>query len=432
MDVIFPVLLFLFIGAIAIFLCASVYKQNEERVWLTSWLWVALVLRLGAAALFATLPETRIFHEDADGYEYIGMAVARIWHGGPGVQLMPDMLQNYGYKYVVASLYYVFGQFQALPSCLNCVVGTISVFLVYHLARQFFHQLVARRAALLTALIPSMILWNAIALKESLMSLLILLALVSCVALKRRFSFWPIVGITVSVVAIQPLRYYMVYFLGFAIVVSLFLERGVRMVSGLYKQLVVVAAMAALLAIVGISGRFDEGATTLSLANVSHFRHGMAVTASSGFDADVDISTPAGALAFLPIGMANLLLGPFPWQMGSLRALLAAPETIYWWILFPSLIRGFIWSLRNRFSETSPLLLFAVTLTIAYSLMHGNIGSGFRQRGQIFIILFIFASFGLFKRRAERAGINPKLLLSDRLQEPTATPPAAAAARPAA
>src|SRR6185312_316927 len=136
MDVIFPVLLFLFIGAIAIFLCASVYKQNEERVWLTSWLWVALVLRLGAAALFATLPETRIFHEDADGYEYIGMAVARIWHGGPGVQIMPDMLQNYGYKYVVASLYYVFGQFQALPSCLNCVVGTISVFLVYHLARQ--------------------------------------------------------------------------------------------------------------------------------------------------------------------------------------------------------------------------------------------------------------------------------------------------------
>lgn len=422
MDVVFPVALFMFIGAIAIFLCAGVYK-NEERVWLTSWLWGALVLRLGTAALFATLPETRIFHEDAEGYEVIGMAVARVWHGGPGVQLNPDLLQNYGYKYVAAGLYYVFGQFQALPSCLNCVVGTVSVFLVYHLTRQFFHALVARRAAMLTALIPSMILWNAIALKESLMSLLILLALLSCVALKRRFSFWPIVGITVSVVAIQPLRYYMVYFLGFAIVVSLFLERGVRMVSGVYKQLLVIGAVVALLALAGVSGRFDEGATTLSLANVSKFRHGMAITASSGFDVDADISTPGGALAFLPIGMANLLLGPFPWQMGSLRALLAAPETLYWWILFPSLIRGFIWSVRKRFAETSPLSLFAVTLTIAYSLMHGNIGSGFRQRGQIFIVLFVFASYGVLKRRAQRVGIDPELLLNEHLRTQRQQPP---------
>ena len=36
---------------------------------------------------------------------------------------------------------------------------------------------------------------------------------------------------------------------------------------------------------------------------------------------------------------------------------------------------------------------FALTMTLAYSLMHGNIASGFRQRAQIFIILFIYSSY---------------------------------------
>jgi hypothetical protein len=119
----------------------------------------------------------------------------------------------------------------------------------------------------------------------------------------------------------------------------------------------------------------------------------------------------------LPLGVAELLLGPFPWQFGSIRALFAAPETIYWWILFPGVIRGMSWSARRRFSETSPLLLFAVTMTCAYALMHGNVGSGFRQRSQIFVILFIFASFGAYKKRAERANIDPNHLLSEELRQ---------------
>jgi hypothetical protein len=419
MDVIYPVALCFALGGFAIFICASRYR-GSERAWLVAWLWVALGLRLTVAALFAAAPETRIFHEDAEGYEWMGMGVARGWHGvGPDIGPLPDLPQNYGYKYIAAAIYYVFGQFQALPSCINCVVGTVSVFLVYHLARQFFHPLVARRAALLTALIPSMILWNAMALKESVMSLLILVALLSCVALKRRLSFWSVAGIAGSLAAMQPVRYYMVYFLGFAIVVSLFLERGVRMVSGIYKQLVVVGAVAVFLLMIGLSGKVNSDASTLSLATVSRFRHNMALTAASGFDTNADISTPGGALAYLPIGLSNLLLGPFPWQLGSMRALFAAPETLYWWLLFPSLLRGLIWSVRQRFADTSPLVLFAIILTIAYSLMHGNVGSGFRQRSQIFIILFIFASFGVFKRRAEAAGIDPNKLLSERL---TGTP----------
>jgi 4-amino-4-deoxy-L-arabinose transferase-like glycosyltransferase len=422
MEIIYPLTLFLVIGAGCIALCART-EVGAERTWLVTWLVIALALRLGAATMFAAFPSTRIFHEDADGYEWVGMAIARDWHGTGQGGPISDLLENYGYRNVTAAVYYVFGQYAPLAAYLNCVIGTLTVFVVYQLARHFFHPLIARRAALLTALVPSMILWNAVALKESLMSLLIVLALLSCVRLKRRFTVWALIGVAASLAAVQPLRYYMIYFLGFAIAASLFLERGLRLLTGVYKQLLLVVAVATLLVIVGIASRVNDDAATLTLQQVSRFRHGMATTAASGFSADVDISTPGGALAFLPIGMANLLLGPFPWQLGSMRALFAAPETIYWWLLFPSLIRGLVWSIRSRFANTSPLVLFAVTMTSAYSLMHGNIGSGFRQRSQIFVILFIFAAFGLFKRRADRAGIDTNHLLSDELKNRVVTPP---------
>jgi hypothetical protein len=426
MNIAYPLVLFASIGGVAIFLCARAYRDDQR--WLTTWLTTALVLRMLAATMFAAIPATRMAHEDADGYEWLGMAMARGWLGmGPVLDPLGEINQNYGYKYISAGIYYVLGQYAPLLSYFNCVIGMLCVFLVYHLARQFFHTIVARRAALLTALVPSMILWSSVAMKDVIMSFLILIGLTSSVAFKRRASFWSMAGIAGSIAAMQPVRYYMVYFLGFAIVVSLFFERGLRMFSGIYKQIVLVLAVVVLLALVGISGNVSDGAATLTLQRLSMFRRGMATTANSGFDASADISTPGGALTLLPLGVAELLLGPFPWQFGSLRALFAVPETIYWWILFPSLLRGLIWSTRQRFAETSPLVLFAVVMTAAYSLMQGNIGSGFRQRSQIFVILFIFASFGLFKKRAERANIDGNLLLVNALKEPPRQPEGAPA-----
>lgn len=422
MDVVYPLLLFGLLGGFAIVLCIRTLPL-EERSGVARWIWIGFTLRLAAATMFAAVPATRVFHEDAAGYEWLGMRLALAWqHQGPPVDVFTGASQNYGYPYLAGAIYYVFGHVPALASYFNCVIGAITIYLVYRLARLLFHPLVAQRAAILTAVIPSMILWSSTAIKDPLMAFLILIGLLSCVSLKHRFSLPAALGICFSLVAIQPVRFYMVYFLGFAILTSLLLERGIGLFSGVYKQIVVGAVLVGLLVMVGFAGRAQEGLDAMSLSRVSNFRHGMAISANSGFNADVDVSTTGGALLFLPIGIANLLLGPFPWQFGSLRALMAAPETIYWWLLFPSVLRGMWWMFRKRFAETSPLLLFAVTMTAAYALAQGNVGSGFRQRAQIFIILFIFAGLGRYRRRCERAGLDPDLLLAGQ----TVAPPAAA------
>jgi 4-amino-4-deoxy-L-arabinose transferase-like glycosyltransferase len=421
MDVIFPFLVFSLIGTMASYFCARSVPAPESR-WLFRVLLLAFALRMLTATAFALFPETRIFHDDATGYELHGLRIAAAWSGsGPPSELASVLEQNYGYFYFAAIIYYVFGAFACAVSYASALLGMLTVFLVYRLASRFFHLLVTRRAALMVAFTPSLILWSSMALKDPLMTFLIVLSLSSCVSFKQRASASSFLGTILPVIAIQPIRFYIVYFLGFAILLSLVLERGIRRLTGVSKQLLIGGAVVAMLALVGFSGRAQQGMDYLSFEKVSSFRRGMAASADSGFSADIDVSTPAGAIAFLPVGVAVLLLGPFPWQFTSLRAILAGPETIIWWFMFPSLLRGLRFAFRKRFTEISPLILFSFTLTSAYSLVHGNVGSGFRQRAQIFVFLFIFAAVGQYLKQCRRRGLDERLLLKG---EPASDPAA--------
>jgi hypothetical protein len=420
MDVILPLLELGLVGTL-VFATLTRRMSEEERGWIMRILMFAFLARLLAATVFAMVPGTRIFHDDADGYEMYGMHLAERWHGnGPPVH--HPHANNYGFFYVSGAVYFVFGTFRAATSYFNCLLGTINIFLVYRLARRFFHVLVARRAALLLAFIPSMILWSALALKDTLTTMLIILALSSCVRLKDEMTPKNMILTLLPMVAIQPLRFYMLYFLMLAVIGSLMFERGSKLITGVPKTLIIGAGVMVLLVAVGLSGSAGSGTQFLDLEKVSSFRQGMAETANSGFAKDADVSTPLGALTFLPIGMAFLLLSPFPWQFTSLRSAFAAPETIMWWFMFPAMLRGLRYTMGKRFAAMSPVILFTFALVPAYSLIHGNVGSGFRQRAQIFVFLFIFTAVGQYAKKLQRAGRSPDLLLTDVAQPAPAQP----------
>jgi len=55
--------------------------------------------------------------------------------------------------------------------------------------------------------------------------------------------------------------------------------------------------------------------TYASLKEVQLRRTDMARGAASGFEKDADVSTTAGALRAMPLGIAYLLFAPFPWQL---------------------------------------------------------------------------------------------------------------------
>jgi 4-amino-4-deoxy-L-arabinose transferase-like glycosyltransferase len=411
LDIIIPLVTFSLIGWAVVILMGR-WIPATDRQWMLGLLALALGLRLLSATLFGTFSGLRIFHEDAHGYESIGLALASGWMGdGPPYV---TNLRDPGFIYLIGALNYVFGRYRVVASYFNCLLGTFIVFLVYQLTTRFFHSMVARRAALLVALMPSMILWSSVALKDVMVTACIIISLSSCVSLKERVTIQAFLGTVLPLVLIQLTRFYITYFVAFSVVLALVLDRGIGMLTGIYKQAFIVAAAVGLFALLGLSDRTGQDAEYFNLETASSYRRGMATTARSGFAQDADVSTPTKAAAFLPIGMANMLFAPFPWQMTSLRALIAAPETILWWCLFPATLRGLIFAIRRRFAQVSPLVIFAATLTPAYSLIHGNVGSAFRQRAQILVFLFIFSAVGMYRTKCKKAGLDPDLLLKDR------------------
>ena len=62
-----------------------------------------------------------------------------------------------------------------------------------------------------------------------------------------------------------------------------------------------------------------------------------------------------GLLSVLPVGIMNLLFGPFPWTVSNLRQALALPDVLAWYALTPALIAGIGLALK-RLRQTMPML----------------------------------------------------------------------------
>ena len=88
--------------------------------------------------------------------------------------------------------------------------------------------------------------------------------------------------------------------------------------------------------------------------------------------------------------------------------LLTAPEVIIWWVLFIlGVVPGFWHTIRNRFNEVVPMLVFIFGLGLLYSVMFGNVGLAYRHRAQLLPWLLILAAVGLEQRMLRRISSQP-------------------------
>jgi len=88
------------------------------------------------------------------------------------------------------------------------------------------------------------------------------------------------------------------------------------------------------------------------------------------------------------------------------------PETLVWYALMPAFARGIVYGLKRHFRAVLPITVFAVSLTVAYALMQGNIGTAYRQRTQITMFFFIFMAAGIVEKRRQLTPRPEPTLLS--------------------
>ena len=76
---------------------------------------------------------------------------------------------------------------------------------------------------------------------------------------------------------------------------------------------------------------------------------------------------------------------------------------LVWYGLMPAFVGGLVHAIRRQLGDILPILVFAVTLTLAYALMQGNVGTAYRQRTQVTMFFFLFMGVGLVERAKQKA-----------------------------
>ncbi|HJU53937.1 MAG TPA: glycosyltransferase family 39 protein [Pyrinomonadaceae bacterium] len=406
-------------GASAIILCAVlagiagiiISQIKSDKQFLLRLFVSGLLLRMLIGVIIFNFRLQEFFGGDAFTYDALGsIQLAAFYGGGSYYQgivntFVGEGVGGWGMIYLVAGIYGVTGRNMLAIQFLNAVVGAATAPVIFLCAKHIFQNMrVARIAAIFAAFFPSLVLWSSQGLKDGPIIFLLSVSMLCTLKLGEKLNIKYLLILACALFGLLSLRFYVFYIALAAIGISFII--GMRAVSAqsILRQLAVVGALVLILTAFGVN-RFAsvqlEKYTDLS--RIQRSRSDAATSAGSGFAAEVDVSTTEGALSAIPIGTVYLLFAPFPWQLTSLRSSITMPEMLVWWASFPALVLGVWFSIKYRFRQVLPILIFTSMLTIAYSVFQGNVGTAYRQRAQLMVFYFMFIAVGyvLFKERRE-------------------------------
>jgi 4-amino-4-deoxy-L-arabinose transferase-like glycosyltransferase len=373
---------------------------------------ISFLLRVGVAiAIYRFGIVGTLGDEDSGGW-YAGWGIAQAWKGDPEfVGVHADFLQalrhgNQGYQYLAGSFLYLINTPSRISlAFVSAFAGALTAILVYRIAIRVSGREAAQKAGMLAAIFPSLVAWSSQTLKEPFVILFECAIVYAVLSLRARWSPRTLLFLVGSLVCLYSMRFYAAYLSAFAAVVVLLWradekaeERQVPapLVAGIVVSAVVLGLFAS-----GLWKTETERLSQFNLGWVESFRTNIGPGAwggsQSGIALPYDVSTPLGVLAAFPLSLLGFLLSPFPWQVlgGSARLKFAMVDVVLWWWLIPKVVAGLRQAWRVQRPIVGQLMLFILPLTVFYSLIFGNAGLAFRERGQILVLLLVFAAIGL-------------------------------------
>jgi hypothetical protein len=405
----------------AILLCAALaalaglfsYRQRTYGPYLLRLFIAALLVRMVLATAIFVFHGQVFFGGDAITYDQVGFTQLQAWGGDKYQRSLVSLFvdegggSGWGMVYFVAVIYGLIGRNMLAVQFVNSVLGAVTAPIIFLCAQQVFNNTrVAKLAAIAVAFYPSLVLWSSQGLKDGPIVFFLSLSILATLKLSEKISVKYVAVLLCSLFAVLSLRFYVFYMLSVAIGGSFVIGMRAFTPTAFFRQLVLIIMLGLGLTYLGItryaSIQLERFGT---LESVQRSRQDAARSAESGFGKDVDVSTTSGALSAIPVGLLYLFFAPFPWQLASLRQSLTLPEMIIWWASFPMLVLGLWFSIKYRLRMISPILIFTLMLSLAYSVFQGNIGNAYRQRAQLLVFYFIFVAVGyvlMLEKREEK------------------------------
>ncbi len=401
-------------------LWASVIVPHAERTWLLKLFLFSLVLHFCTSFVIEFVWPSFESISDGAAYGPHAATIATAWHTRGFVtyaDVVPVPVSAAGYVYFSAALYWLIGYNTLFIKLINGLFASLSILYTYKIANRLFDGQVARRSALITALMPSILLWTSQNLKDSSVLLLSLWGFWEALQVARnrlpRLGMLALIILLLSTVRIETA-------LGMAVIFSSTLMFQSR---GHFIWRLALSALALILigwglqrAGYGFLGS-DVLSTRLSIDAINAKRTATAY-GGSAIDPGPKINSLGGLIAYLPLALANFLLRPWPWEAtGSALQLATIPESLFiWYPLFGLALLGLIHVLRTQLIHTAMLWSYIIGATIAAAPQYGNLGTAYRHRVQLWPFYFILASVGwqVWRRWRERVRQSKPLAAQQR------------------
>ncbi len=373
-----------------------------------------LALRFGLACfLNAYAGQTTfavMFWGDSATYDEGGWLMSLQWEGqGLLNPYYSGKVSGWGFFYFIASIYYVFGHNQLLAQIVNATIGAATVLVIYAIAKDLFDVEVAQWAGRFMAFFPQMIFWSGAIYKDPAIMLCIALCMYAVLKLNHEFTLRYVVLFVGASLALMTLRFYVFYFVAFATMGTFVLSQRRGVGGSIGSYVVLIAVFVGAFTFAAKQETVEQQRSYFTLERLQITRSDQATWGQSAYAPKADVSTTQGVLSVLPVGLAYLLFAPFPWAVHNLRQALTIPETLVWYALMPALVRGLFHTIRTRFRPALPILVFAASLTCAYAVFQGNVGTAYRQRTQVTMFYFILMAAGVVEKRRAQQGTQPAL-----------------------
>jgi len=407
------VLLGSFCAIIVVFIINKKF-DGKEKLFLRRLFIVSLIFRVVLATVTYVFRLQEFFGGDSLTYDKGGFALYRTWFGYPVENnfFYTDFVatasgSGFGMAYIVAAIYSIVGRNLLATQFFNSVLGAATACLIYVCAKKLFSNVrVATLSAIFVGVFPSLVLWSSQGLKDGIICFLLALAINNVLALQKKLSFPDLILLLISLIGIYTLRFYIFFAFAVAIVGAFFLGAQ-KSADSIVKQIAVLVVITLGLTYLGVLRNAQTNLETYgTLEMLQNSRLDQAQSAESGYGADIDVSTPTGALQVLPVGLAYLMLAPFPWEVTNFRQAITLPEVLVWWALMPFLVFGIWYTLKNKLRESLSIIVLTLLLTLSYAIFQGNVGTAYRMRAQMQIFYFIFIAVGLTLWQEKRENQN--------------------------
>jgi hypothetical protein len=286
--------------------------------------------------------------------------------------------------------------------------------LTYLIAREMgLSRSGANFAGGLVAFSPAFAFWSGGFYKEGFILLLLNLSMYHVLRLQRGWRWDSMLILAGCLFGLFGLRFYLAAMMSAIVLLGLLLGHSKAGEGALtmLRQALILAGFIGLLFGFGLTERMRRilpGDFTEALGTIESSRHNLAISADSGFGRDVNITTPVEALEFLPVGMGYFMFSPLPWQWGQIRQNLVIPETAFWICLYPLMAWGVVRGLKRNFQSSGLLLAAVIPISCLYALFSGNIGTAYRMRIQVWLLLAIFAGWGWEAWRTQLAATQTR------------------------